>query len=70
MLCFSSIGVAMTDSSWPLNCPVSDLEFINVLHSKENKEESLVKDVQTNLFLQHAVIALKSKHNPVFIALL
>lgn len=50
MLCFSSIGIARTDSSMPSSCPISDLDFINVLHNKEKKEESSVKDVRTILY--------------------
>lgn len=50
MSCFSSIGFARKDSSVPVSCPVSTLEFINILHNNEKKRESLVKGFQTNLY--------------------
>lgn len=44
---FSGIGTVTTDSSVPLSCPISDTVLVNFL---DKKEDSLVKDVQINLY--------------------
>lgn len=46
MPCFSSIGIAMTDSSVPLSFLISDIVLVKFL---DKEDDSLVKDVQINL---------------------
>lgn len=47
MPCFSTIGIVTTDSSVLLSCPISDTALVKFL---VKKEDSLVKDIQINLY--------------------